>query len=128
MALTRLERFMSKVVVPFGDPDGCWWWTANSDARGYGFLSTTHGAAPQRAHRAAWELANGPIPDGMDVCHHCDNPSCVRPSHLFLGTARDNLRDASAKGRIGHNPNSRANLRPGAPGVRGAGPTPIGAR
>ncbi len=128
MALTRLERFMAKVVVPFGDPDGCWWWTGAADPSGYGRLSTTHGAAPQRSNRAAWELAHGPIPDGMDVCHSCDNPTCVRPSRLFLGTARDNIRDAVAKGRVGANPSSRANLRPGAPGVRGAGPSAIGAR
>lgn len=47
-----------------------------------------------------WEIVNGPVPDGLFVCHHCDNPPCVRPSHLFLGTPKDNVDDAVAKGRI----------------------------
>lgn len=52
-----------------------------------------------RAHRAAWTLTNGPIPDGMIVCHHCDNPPCVRPDHLFLGFDLDNAADRVAKNR-----------------------------
>lgn len=52
------------------------------------------------AHRLSWTIANGPIPDGVQVLHHCDNPPCVRPDHLFLGTIGDNIRDAAAKGRM----------------------------
>lgn len=78
--------------------DGCWIWTGRREGRGYGRF----GAAPRRwsAHRLAWTLTYGPIPDGMFVCHRCDNPPCVRPDHLFLGTNSDNLLDASRKGRI----------------------------
>lgn len=54
-----------------------------------------------KAHRRAWELAHGPIPVGMDVLHRCDNPPCENPEHLFLGTAKDNMADARAKGRLG---------------------------
>jgi len=54
---------------------------------------------PWYSHRRAWVEANGPIPDGMMVCHHCDRPSCINPEHLFLGTALDNNRDREAKGR-----------------------------
>ena len=80
--------------------EGCWEWAATRDRRGYGRFNI--GRTPRLAHRIAWELTNGPIPDGLHACHHCDNPPCVRPDHLFLGTDKDNMQDASRKGRLGH--------------------------
>lgn len=89
------DRFWSKVRRG----DDCWDWTAARDPLGYGFFRMEPGKPMWRAHRAAWALVNGPIPDGMIVCHRCDNPPCVRPEHLFLGTDQDNTDDRVAKGR-----------------------------
>lgn len=92
------ERFWSKV-----DKSGeCWLWTANKDRRGYGQFFWQ--GRPQIATHFAWELANGPIPDGLWVLHRCDVPSCVRVEHLFLGTHTDNMQDMIAKGRQGRVP------------------------
>lgn len=92
-----VDRFWEKVEKPI--ENGCWVWKAYKDKRGYGQFWPTR-ASPVRAHRVAWELANGPIPAGMDVLHHCDNPSCVYPAHLFLGTQSDNILDCVSKGRF----------------------------
>lgn len=78
---------------------GCWVWTASRYPGGYGQFRRKGG--PLRGtHRVAWELARGPIPEGLHVCHRCDNPVCVRPSHLWLGTHSENMQDAHRKGRI----------------------------
>lgn len=87
------ERFWRRVKKT----DGCWEWTGGLLSSGYGACFV--GAYSTGAHRVSWELANGPIPDGLWVLHHCDNRPCVRPDHLFLGTVLDNNRDAIAKGR-----------------------------
>lgn len=112
-----LRRLLSKVSVD--NVVGCWNWS-DSLSRGYGQLSSKRGMPPFKAHRLAWELLVGQIPDGMVVRHGCDNPKCCNPLHLQIGTQKDNSLDASLRGRL--NKKSLLNLRPGAPGFHGAGP------
>ena len=88
-----MDRFWSKV----NKSGECWTWTASSFKDGYGKFWLR--GRNRYANRVSWELAYGVDPGGMMVCHSCDNPPCVRPEHLFLGTQKDNRRDAVAKGR-----------------------------
>ena len=90
---TLEDRFWDKVKIG----KGCWSWTACTNAKGYGRIYS--GGKTRLAHRALWELYNGPIPKDMCVCHTCDNPRCMRLSHLFLGTNDDNVADRDAKNR-----------------------------
>lgn len=83
---------------------GCWLWLGAIGTWGYGVLSPGGSLPVRSAHRVSWEIHNGPIPDGLFVCHHCDVRHCVRPDHLFLGTAKDNVADMIAKGRRGDIP------------------------
>lgn len=91
---TTEERFWNQV-----DKSGeCWEWIGTTNDRGYGLFRYNYG--DYRAHRFSYELAHGPIiEEGMFVCHKCDNPLCVRPDHLFLGTTQENTTDKVSKGR-----------------------------
>lgn len=77
--------------------DECWNWTGSKDKKGYGLFSLGHTTI--HTNRMSWILTNGEIPEGLLVCHKCDNPSCVNPNHLFLGANKDNNQDKINKGR-----------------------------
>jgi len=94
--MTVADRLLSGLVRM---PNGCLEWTGCT-SHGYGLIGVNGNQV--QAHRVAWELANGPIPAGMEVCHKCDRPPCCDPEHLFIGTHTDNMADMAAKGRA-HN-------------------------
>jgi hypothetical protein len=92
------DRFWAKVEP---EPNsGCWIWVGTRAYKDYGYIrGSGEWAAMIGAHRVSWELHNGAIPDGLHVLHRCDNPWCVNPDHLFLGSSKDNHWDAALKGR-----------------------------
>lgn len=98
-ATPAIDRFHDGYVV---SESGCWEWRKGKDENGYGVIYVD--GRTEKAHRLSWEIHNGPIPEhdsyhGTMVCHHCDNPSCVNPEHLFIGLANDNVQDMVKKGR-----------------------------
>ena len=108
---TLQERFDSKYEIV--EPGGCWVWTAGVKSKNYGVIRDENGVM-QLAHRMSWELHNGKIPyrdgyHGMCVLHRCDNPLCVNPDHLFLGSIADNAADMVSKNR---SPNNKGMLNP----------------
>ena len=95
-----MERFWAKVDKT--DPSGCWIWKGCRTSAGYGQIRTggLKDGKALYAHRMMWETIYGNIPESMEVLHKCDNPSCVNPTHLFLGTQADNINDCVRKGRF----------------------------
>ena len=91
------DRFWERVDKR--EPDDCWEWTAGKVPAGYGAIKLSRGPVV-RAHRFSYELHNGPIPAGASVLHSCDNPSCVNPTHLRIGNAKDNTADALDRKRL----------------------------
>lgn len=98
-----VERFARKFIP---EPNsGCWLWTDALDRDGYGRIQI--GCGSKKAHRVSYEIHCGPISDGELVCHRCDNPACVNPEHLFLGSNHDNVADMVRKGRSARVKNPR---------------------
>ena len=92
--LDRFWKYIDKRGV-----DECWPWIGARTSRGYGQIKADGTLQMLSSHRVSWSLENGPIPDGMIICHKCDNPPCCNPDHLFLGTHDINAKDRDAKGR-----------------------------
>jgi HNH endonuclease len=90
-------RFRAKAAQ--GDEDSCGEWQAATVGNGYGYFRHSDTMEMVLAHRFCWEIHFGPIPEGLRVCHSCDNPPCCNPKHLFLGTVADNNEDKRRKGR-----------------------------
>jgi len=91
------HRFFPQIVPCL---NGCWIWNGITNRGGYGIIELIHnGKLEQYAHRISWILHRGEIPESLQVLHHCDNPPCVNPDHLFIGTNLDNIRDKTEKGR-----------------------------
>ncbi len=99
-----MNRFWSKV----NKTDNCWNWLACKTKDGYGRIFIKDKVL--LAHRVSWAIHDGQIPKGLQVLHRCDNPSCVNPAHLFLGTVSDNMRDSVAKGRNSNSKKTHCSL------------------
>lgn len=117
-------RFWAKVdkagPIPAHLPElgPCWIWTASRTHKNYGNFGTGGSGRIAPAHRVSWFLEHGDLPDDRFVCHRCDNPSCVRPTHLFLGTHIENMADRTAK-RRGRRPNLKPSYKKPKPPLKG---------
>jgi hypothetical protein len=100
IGLPDFVRFFTKVKIA---PTGCWEWQGAMAPHNYGQFGFQGKVV--RSSRWSYEYFKGKIPDGMFACHKCDNPPCVNPDHLFIGTMKDNMRDASRKKRLGRTQN-----------------------
>ncbi|WP_366945189.1 HNH endonuclease signature motif containing protein [Zoogloea sp.] len=98
-----VRRFEGKIEKT----EGCWIWAASTAGKGYGQMKLPRQRKQEYAHRLAYQIYRGAIPAGLFVCHACDNPKCVNPDHLFLGTCKQNLQDMKSKGRSTHGTRSR---------------------
>lgn len=96
------EKFINRFFSNIDVTDSCWIWSGHVTQNGYGQIK--YKSKGLGAHRVSYQIHKGPIPEGLYVCHSCDNPSCVNPDHLWLGTHTDNMRDMYAKGRQRSNP------------------------
>lgn len=115
--MTTEKRFWAKVDKT-GGADSCWPWMAGTTNGGYGLFRA--GRVRIRAHRYSYELVNGPIAANLCACHRCDNPPCVNPAHLFIGTPADNVADCIAKGRFSIATGFRGGVPPPNSKLRGA--------
>lgn len=102
LSVTLWERVNKNGPIPSLKPElgPCWEWTEGLTSAGYPAVHDPATKKQVRGNRAAWELIYGPVPDGLMVCHHCDNRKCLNPVHLFVDTAKGNYDDARKKGRM----------------------------
>lgn len=99
------REFCSTICKLLGTIDkknGCWEWKGDLHPNGYAYTTNYETNKKEHVHRVSYRIFKGEIPEGLYVCHRCDNKKCIAPDHLFVGTAKDNMQDAKQKGRLEH--------------------------